>query len=56
MGVHLAARVGAVAGAGEIIASATSVDGLQDLELTDRRSVTLKGIAEPVEIVSIGWR
>ena len=46
----------AVAGAGEIIASATSVDGLQDLELTDRRSVTLKGIAEPVEIVSIGWR
>ena len=56
MGVHTAARVGAVAGAGEIIASATSVDGLKDLELTDRRSVTLKGIAEPVEIVSIGWR
>jgi class 3 adenylate cyclase len=56
MGVHLAARVGAVAGTGEIIASATSVDGLKDLELTDRRSVTLKGIAAPVEIVSIGWR
>jgi class 3 adenylate cyclase len=56
MGVHTAARVGAVAGAGEIIASATSVDGLEDLELPDRRSVILKGIAEPVEIVSIGWR
>ena len=54
--VHAAARVGAVAGAGEIVASAASVDGLEGLELTDRRSVTLKGIAEPVEIVSIGWR
>jgi class 3 adenylate cyclase len=56
MGVHTAARVGAVAGAGEIVASASSVDGLEDLELADRRSVTLKGIAGPVEIVSIGWR
>lgn len=56
MGVHTAARVGAVAGAGEIVASATSVEGLEGLELTDRRSVTLKGIAEPIEMVSIGWR
>ena len=56
MGVHTAARVGAVAEAGEIVASATSVEGLEGLELTDRRSVALKGIAEPVEIVSIGWR
>jgi class 3 adenylate cyclase len=56
MGVHTAARVGAVAEAGEIVASATSVDGLEGLELVDRRSVALKGIAESVEIVSIGWR
>jgi class 3 adenylate cyclase len=56
MGVHTAARVGAVAEAGEIVASATSVEGLEGLELTDRRSVTLKGIAEPIEMVSIGWR
>jgi hypothetical protein len=34
----------------------TSVEGLESLELADRRSVALKGIAEPVEIVSIGWR
>lgn len=54
--MHTAARVGAVAGAGEIVASANSVGGLEGLELTDRRSVTLKGIAGPVEIVSIGWR
>jgi class 3 adenylate cyclase len=56
MGVHTAARVGAVAEAGEIVASATSVEGLEGLELTDRRSVTMKGIAEPIEMVSIGWR
>lgn len=56
MGVHTAARVGAVAEAGEIVASTTSVEGLEGLELTGRRSVALKGIAEPVEIVSIGWR
>jgi len=56
MGVHTAARVGAVAVAGEIVASASSVDGLEGLNLTDRRSVELKGIAEPIEILSIGWR
>jgi class 3 adenylate cyclase len=56
MGVHTAARVGAVAEAGEIVASASSVEGLEGLELTDRRSVTLKGIAEPIEMVSIAWR
>jgi class 3 adenylate cyclase len=56
MGVHTAARVGAVAEAGEIVASMTSVEGLEGLDLSDRRSVPLKGIAEPVEIVSIDWR
>jgi len=56
MGVHTAARVGAVAEGGEIVASVTSVEGLEGLDLNDRRSVALKGIAEPVEIVSIGWR
>jgi class 3 adenylate cyclase/predicted negative regulator of RcsB-dependent stress response len=56
IGVHTAARVGAVAEGGEIVASVSSVDGLEGLELTDRRTVTLKGIAEPVEIVSIAWR
>jgi class 3 adenylate cyclase/predicted negative regulator of RcsB-dependent stress response len=56
MGVHTAARVGAVAGAGEIVATSASIAGLDALDLTDRRSVALKGIAEPVEIVSIGWR
>lgn len=56
IGVHTAARIGSLAGAGEIVASLSSVDGSEDLELTEPRTVTLKGIAEPVEVVSIGWR
>lgn len=55
MGVHTAARIGAVGGAGEIVASASSVDGLDELEVSGRRMVDLKGIAEPVEVVSIDW-
>ncbi len=55
MGVHTAARIGAVAGAGEIVASASTIDGLDGLEVSDRRMADLKGIAEPVEVVSIDW-
>lgn len=56
IGVHTAARIGAVAGAGEIVASASSVEGMDGLELADPRTVSLKGLAEPVEVVSIAWR
>jgi class 3 adenylate cyclase len=56
MGVHAAARIAALASAGEIVASATTVDGLQGVSPSNRRSVELKGIAEPVEIVTVDWR
>ncbi|MEX0743881.1 MAG: adenylate/guanylate cyclase domain-containing protein [Actinomycetota bacterium] len=56
MGVHAAARIGAVAGAGEIVASAGTVEGLPGVAVSERRSVPLKGITEPVEIVTIDWR
>ncbi|MGZ8600514.1 MAG: adenylate/guanylate cyclase domain-containing protein [Actinomycetota bacterium] len=56
MGVHVAARIGALAGAGEIVASATTVHGLEGLELEDARAATLKGVSEPVEVLSIRWR
>jgi class 3 adenylate cyclase len=55
MGVHTAARIGAIARAGEIVASASSIDGLDELEVSDRRMVDLKGIAGPVEVVTIDW-
>jgi class 3 adenylate cyclase len=50
-----AARIGAIAGAGEIVASASSIDGLDELKVSERRMVDLKGITGPVEVVRIDW-
>ncbi|HJS26691.1 MAG TPA: hypothetical protein VJ913_06165 [Actinomycetota bacterium] len=55
-GVHTAARIGAEAGGGEILASAASVEDLDGLRFEDRRSASLNGIADPIEIISIDWR
>jgi class 3 adenylate cyclase len=52
-GVHEAARIAALAEGGEIVASKQTATGYPSSE---PRSVTLKGISEPVEIVSIDWR
>ena len=53
-GVHEAARIAALAGGAEIVASAASVDG--DVAASTPRSVTLKGFSEPIEVVTIEWR
>jgi class 3 adenylate cyclase len=55
IGVHEAARIGALAGAGEILASTSTAAGSK-YPTGEPRQVTLKGIAEPVEIVSVDWR
>ena len=55
--VHKAARIAALAGGGEILASAETVaDAADGVQVAESRSVTLKGIAEPVEVASIAWR
>ena len=54
-GVHAAARIAALGGAGEIVASASSVEWL-GVDAADPRSVVLRGFDEPVEVVSIDWR
>jgi class 3 adenylate cyclase len=56
MGVHVAARIGALAQGGEILASASTVAALEGLELGERRPAELKGVSEPVDVVSVGWR
>jgi class 3 adenylate cyclase len=56
-GVHEAARISSLADGGEILASAASVS--QEpirFPVSEPRSVELKGVAEPVEIISIDWR
>jgi len=54
--VHAAARIGALAGAGEILASAETLRHARGRHATaNSRTVDLKGISEPVEVVSVGW-
>jgi class 3 adenylate cyclase len=55
-GVHVAARVGALAGAGEILASRETLAGIETFRLSEPRSAELKGLAEPVELVAVDWR
>ena len=55
LGVHTAARIGAMATGGEIVASVSTADEVQGIETAGRRSVELKGIADPVDIVTIAW-
>jgi class 3 adenylate cyclase len=54
-GVHEAARIAALAGGGEVYASQVTAAGSR-YPASDPRSVALKGIAEPVEIVTVDWR
>jgi class 3 adenylate cyclase len=54
-GVHEAARIGALADGGEILASRSTVAGSR-FQVSEPRTVTLRGVSEPVEIVSVEWR
>ncbi len=55
-GVHIAARVCAVAGAGEILATADTLAEVADVVVAAPPTLTaLKGIAEPVALASIAW-
>ena len=54
-GVHTAARIGALAGGGEIVASAGTVQGTPHAG-ADPTLAELKGLAEPVEVVRLEWR
>ena len=57
LGVHEAARIGAIADGGEILGTVSSVEGATiPFEVGDEREVSLKGLSEPVRVVAIGWR
>ena len=55
-GVHMAARIGALAGGGEILVSKDSLDGGGRFPLSEPRLETLRGFDEPIELVSVDWR
>ena len=52
-GVHEAARIAALAEGGQILASRETAG---DRASSEPRSVVLKGIAQPMDVVSIEWR
>lgn len=54
LGVHEAARIAALANAGEIVASAATVD--ERFRTSNARRETLRGLSEPVEVVTVDWR
>jgi class 3 adenylate cyclase len=57
MGVHQAARVGALAEAGEIVVTCETIEAEPiPNAVSDERAVSLKGITQPVRVVSIDWR
>ncbi|MDP9250421.1 MAG: adenylate/guanylate cyclase domain-containing protein, partial [Chloroflexota bacterium] len=56
-GVNQASRVGAAADGDEILVSATTFAGVRhSFTEAARRTVELKGLSAPVEVVSIAWR
>jgi class 3 adenylate cyclase len=56
-GVHAAARISALAEAGEILASRDTVDSTPPgITLSAPRLVTLKGLSEQLEVVTLCWR
>jgi class 3 adenylate cyclase len=57
VGVHEAARVGALAGAGQILVSRATLDASKTpFSASEPRTVELKGIATPVEVLTVAWK
>jgi class 3 adenylate cyclase len=55
--VHVAARIGAAAGAGEVLVSRETLDGIEvTFRLSEPRVTSLKGFEKPMEVVSVDWR
>jgi len=56
-GVHTTARIAALAEGGEIVASRETVESAPPgITLSAPRPVTLKGLSEPLEVVTLAWR
>ena len=56
MGVHVAARVAALAAAGEIVASTETLAEAGEVATTDSREATVRGVTAPISVASIELR
>ena len=55
MGVHVTARVTALAAGGEIVATSDVIADAGDVATTGVREATVKGVSAPVQVASISW-
>jgi class 3 adenylate cyclase len=55
VGVHVAARVGALAGVGEILATTDALADAPSAVVDNARDVSLRGVRGPVRVASIVW-
>lgn len=56
-GVHVAARVAAAGGAGQILATAPTMATVgESYPASEPKSLAMKGVAEPIDIVELSWR
>jgi class 3 adenylate cyclase len=55
-GVHVAARIAALAEGEWILASVESLHDGSNVSVSNRRTVSLRGIGDPIEIARIEWR
>ena len=55
MAIHVAARIGALASGGEILASAEALSEAGDLATSAPRSVPVRGSTAPVTVASVTW-
>ena len=54
-GIHQAARIAEAAQGGEILASRHTAESCR-FPISEPRTLTLKGIAQPVQVVAVDWR
>jgi class 3 adenylate cyclase len=54
-GVHVAARISALAEGGEILATTETLTEAGDVAVADARTATVKGVRDPVSFARVDW-
>jgi class 3 adenylate cyclase len=55
IGVHVAARVGALAGSGEVLATVETLREAGETRLDGSREVSVKGVSAPIQVAAVAW-
>jgi class 3 adenylate cyclase len=55
VGVHVAARIAALARGGEILASAEAIAEAGAVAATGEREVQVRGVSTPIRVATIAW-